>query len=227
MKNSQKNIFSPRRVMLLVMLCAVALLLCACSAGEEEITGIWKGKVSDFSERDAAMADNDVEYYLHIKGGGAFDIFMVQENNGKITRNSLLKQPGTYRLTGGWLTLNEAAATKPYVEKDQLTLKNDDGDVLLQRAYEVTYEFTGNVPKNRKNKVPQDKMIYDLGDPYTVETTFKAGDVVELKDSEGNTEHYTFLGWNNEGGTIDGNVLISGEWTMEKIVNEPVTETNE
>ncbi len=220
MKKIHFNKTNVRRLRVGLLLLLMLVTLCACTAEETELIGIWKGKASDFAARDEALQGNDMVYYLYIKGNAAFDLFEVTDNGGKVKRESLLMQPGSYRLTGGWLTLNEVAATRPYREGDVLTLKNGDETVELHRAYEVLYEFTGEVPKNKRNKVPQDNRVYDLGDPFTVEDTFKAGDTVDLKDSEGNVEHYTFLGWDREDGVIDGDIRITGEWKMEKLPAE-------
>lgn len=235
MKDMCMNKKTVRGFILLLMLVSMIFILCACTATDDEITGIWEGKASDFSEQDEKLDGSDEVYYLHIKGSGAFDIFTLQEKKGQTVRVSLLKQPGTYRLSGGWLVMNEAAASKPYVNENILSLKNGKESVNLQRMYGVTYEFTGDVPRTQKNKLPKDDKVYKLGDPFEVDSTFETGFVEDkLAKSEGKI--YTFKGWkcNGEditGGEIADNVVITGEWVAEPVpgmeTEETVAETSE
>lgn len=203
-----------RGVILLLMLVSMIFILCACTASEEEITGVWKIRACDFADQDTKLEGSDEFYYLNIKGGGAFDIFKFEKKNGKPVRTSLLKQPGTYRFSGGWLVLNEAAASKPYVDGTTLTLKNDNESISMERRYQITYRFTGDVPTTANKKLPKDDNVYCLGDPYEVQKPYEAG-FVEDKLAARDKKLYTFHGWNSEDGEITGDVEIVGEWTSE------------
>ena len=89
-------------------------------------------------------------------------------------------------------------------------------------THKVLYEFKGDIPQNVT--VPVDNGAYVKGEGYTVDTSFKTGDRVEVKDNFGNLSGvYTFLGWNDSQNGVmgDSDITIIGNWKYETVaVNE-------
>ena len=90
-------------------------------------------------------------------------------------------------------------------------------------THSVSYDWgSENIPDG----VTLPSTIPDLvkGQRYTVDTTYTAETVIEVKDQYGNvTGTYTFSGWNdpNHGVMGDQNVVITGSWDY---TNQPVEE---
>ena len=96
-----------------------------------------------------------------------------------------------------------------------------DGDVTITGSwtfteapkYGVSYDWGTDAPAGKT--VPKDTGSYYAGDKYTVDTTYKAGDIVAGK-KEGKKGTWTFSGWTDpKNGTMgDGDVTITGSWTF-------------
>ncbi len=85
-------------------------------------------------------------------------------------------------------------------------------------AHQVIYTWSGDIPPDKT--LPTDKNSYIKNQPYTVDSTYTAATVIEVKDAHGNINgRYTFSGWAdpNRGIMGDTDVTIPGVWTFESV----------
>ena len=89
-------------------------------------------------------------------------------------------------------------------------------------AHRVFYTWSGDVPAGKV--LPTDGNSYVKNQPYTVDSTYTAATVLEIKDAFGNVSgKYTFSGWAdpNRGVMGDEDITIPGVWTYTPVAVEP------
>ncbi len=91
---------------------------------------------------------------------------------------------------------------------------------ITATTYGITYVFSGDVPVSDDITAPVDNNSYQIGESYTLDTTYKAGDKVYTYDEYGNKNgEYTFSGWSdpNNGTMVQNGSVITGNWTFSEI----------
>ncbi len=84
--------------------------------------------------------------------------------------------------------------------------------------YDVNYSWDGDVPTTET--LPESIVGLATTQPYTTDTSYCRGTVVETKEAYGNVNgRYTFSGWTdpNNGVMGESNVTVSGTWTFEEV----------
>ncbi len=91
--------------------------------------------------------------------------------------------------------------------------------IIAYRAYQVFYEWTGEIPAGQT--LPTDDNRYITGANYPTDSTYTDQTKIENKDQFGNvTERWTFSGWEdpNHGQMGETNVIIRGIWNYESLI---------